>query len=86
VAERLARLATTRQGLCVTHQACIAAHADRHSQVLKVVENGRTGSKVSVLTGPDRIHELAPMLAGRHSSQSARALALDLMRNAARAA
>lgn len=84
IALRLARLAANRQVLCVTHQACIAAHADRHSRVLKIVENGRTGSKVSVLTGADRIDELARMLAGSHSGQSARALALDLMRSAAR--
>jgi DNA repair protein RecN (Recombination protein N) len=84
VAARLARLAATRQVLCVTHQACVAAHADHHLQMLKAVQNGRTGSKARVLAGPDRIDELARMLAGRHSNQSARALALDLMKSAAR--
>jgi DNA repair protein RecN (Recombination protein N) len=63
VAERLARLAQTRQVLVVTHLPQIAARAQRHFQVVK--EKGRV--QVNAIEGEERVRELARMLSGSYS-------------------
>lgn len=63
VAERLARLAQTRQVLVVTHLPQIAARAQLHFQVVK--EKGRV--QVHAIEGEERVRELARMLSGSYS-------------------
>ncbi|PZA08891.1 MULTISPECIES: DNA repair protein RecN [unclassified Meiothermus] len=63
VAERLARLAQTRQVLVVTHLPQIAARAQRHFQVVK--ERGKV--QVKAIEGEERVRELARMLSGSYS-------------------
>ncbi|WP_237724777.1 DNA repair protein RecN [Deinococcus alpinitundrae] len=67
VAGQLARLADSRQVLVVTHLAQIAARADWHFKVEKDVEAGRTVSRVRLLSGPERLEEIARMLSGNTS-------------------
>ncbi|HHT41359.1 MAG TPA: DNA repair protein RecN [Actinomyces sp.] len=74
VGRRLARLAKDRQVLVVTHLAQVAAWADSHFVISK---KGATTS-VTSLTEKDRIVELARMLSGSESSQTARAHAAEL--------
>ncbi|TBH20861.1 DNA repair protein RecN [Thermus thermamylovorans] len=63
VAERLARLAETRQVLVVTHLPQIAARAHRHLRVKKAGEEVR----VEVLEGEERVRELARLLSGQYT-------------------
>ncbi|WP_072340933.1 DNA repair protein RecN [Actinomyces urinae] len=74
VGKRLARLARDRQVLVVTHLAQVAAWADSH---LLITKSGAT-TEVSRLTEEERIVELARMLSGSESSQTARAHAAEL--------
>jgi DNA repair protein RecN (Recombination protein N) len=85
VGRRLARLAQQRQVLVVTHLAQVAAFADRHVVVDKPAAGGDgavTASDVRVVTGDERVAELARMLAG---SDTATALehAAELLADAA---
>jgi DNA repair protein RecN (Recombination protein N) len=64
VGERLARLAATKQVLCVTHLATIAARADNHLRIDKATAGGRTVTRVERITGDARREEIARMLAG----------------------
>ncbi len=64
VAGRLAHLARSRQVLCVTHLAVVAAAADRHFTVRKEVSDGRTTVQVNVVRGAERVQEIARMLDG----------------------
>ena len=71
VGRRLSRLARDRQVLVVTHLAQVAAFADQHITVDKPRKGARSGvtaSDVRLVTGDDRIAELARMLAGSASS------------------
>lgn len=63
-----------RQVLCVTHLPQIAGYADIHYHVAKQIEGQRTQTGVRVLTGEDRVEELAYMLGAPSDStrQSAR--------------
>jgi DNA repair protein RecN (Recombination protein N) len=83
VAARLRRAAESRQIICVTHQACVAARAAGHFRVHKVESKGRTRTEVERLSPASRVDELMRMLSGART-ENARRLALDLV-NAARA-
>ena len=83
VAARLRRAAESRQIICVTHQACVAARAAGHFRVHKVESGGRTRTEVELLSPSSRVEELMRMLSGART-ENARRLALDLV-NAARA-
>ena len=83
VAARLRRAAESRQIICITHQACVAARAAGHFRVHKVTSGGRTRTEVESLGSGPRVDELMRMLSGART-ENARRLALDLV-NAARA-
>ena len=85
LAERLALLSRTRQVVCVTHQAAIAARAERHFRVEKSIERGRTITRLTALDEEARMLELSRMLAGGRASEGARVLARRL-RDEARSA
>lgn len=64
VGRELKALSATRQVLCISHLAQVAACADRHYTVEKEVADGRTYSRISCLTPKTRLSELARMLGG----------------------
>jgi DNA repair protein RecN (Recombination protein N) len=82
VAARLRRAAESRQIICVTHQACVAARAAGHFRVHKLESGGRTRTEVERLSQTSRVDELMRMLSGSRT-ENARRLAMDLV-NAAR--
>jgi DNA repair protein RecN (Recombination protein N) len=69
VGERLARLAASKQVLCVTHLATIAARADNHLRIDKAVAGGRTVTRVDRVAGASRREEIARMLAGDRTGE-----------------
>ncbi|MCD6301891.1 MAG: DNA repair protein RecN, partial [Anaerolineae bacterium] len=77
VGAKLASLARRHQVLCVTHLPQIAACAQHHIRVDKVLKGGRTISTARLLDPEERVNELAVMLSGavtETSRQSAREL------------
>ena len=62
VGQKLWRLASHHQVLCVTHLPQLAAYGEQHLQVKKQIQGGRTLTLVDDLNGDNRIHELAQML------------------------
>ncbi|MFL7891028.1 MAG: DNA repair protein RecN [Anaerolineales bacterium] len=62
VGNKLWHLARQHQVLCVTHLPQLAAFADQHFQVSKIVVDGRTVTQVSELKENARLPELAQML------------------------
>ena len=81
VGSKLKGLAQDHQVLCVTHLPQLAAHADRHYQVEKVVVEGRTLARVSTLERDARLSELAEMLG--EASDANRQTAAALLESAA---
>ncbi len=77
IGRRLARLASTRQVIVVTHLPQVAAYADVHLMVDSTGKDGASG--VRRLEGDDRVAELARMLAGLGESDTARAHARELL-------
>ncbi|MGY5764313.1 DNA repair protein RecN [Brachybacterium sp. DNPG3] len=79
VGQRLARLARHAQVIVVTHLPQVAAHASTHLQIVKSSHDGTTSSTVESLGRPERIRELARMLAGDAASDVALAHAEELL-------
>ncbi len=74
VGKKLWELARFHQVFCVTHLPQLAAYGNQHYRVAKQVHQNRTSTSVELLTGEDRVEELAMMLGTNNevSIQSAR--------------
>ncbi len=81
VGEKMAAIAKERQVLCVTHLQQIAALADHHFLVEKSFDGERTRTRLTPLTGEDRVNEIARMLGG--DPESARKHAREMLKNKA---
>lgn len=62
VGQKLWHLARSHQVFCVTHLPQLAVFGDQHYQVQKLVEKGRTLTRVEKLDGDPRLLELSQML------------------------
>lgn len=79
VGERLKQLAEKQQVMCVTHQAQVASKADRHFVVEKTIDKRSTTVTIRALTEPERIEEIARMLAGETITDAARENAREML-------
>ncbi|HEY9055217.1 MAG TPA: DNA repair protein RecN [Rectinemataceae bacterium] len=79
VGEYLREISASRQVLCVTHLATIAARADTHYRVEKVQKGKRTQTSVRLLAYGEREEEIARMLSGDKSGDISRAHAAELL-------
>jgi DNA repair protein RecN (Recombination protein N) len=84
IGRRLALLARHRQVIVVTHLAQVAAFADRHFVVVKSDDGQVTTSGVREVAERDRAVELARMMAGIETTDSALAHAGELLELASR--
>jgi DNA repair protein RecN (Recombination protein N) len=82
VGAQIKAVAATRQVLCVTHLAPIAALADVHFSVSKSESSGRTETHVDRLVGAARTDEIARMLGGAKITRRAREHAREMLRRA----
>jgi len=62
VGEKLWNLGRAHQVMVITHLPQLAAYGDQHFQVQKIIENGRTLTRLTRMTGEPRTIELAQML------------------------
>jgi DNA repair protein RecN (Recombination protein N) len=63
--------AGNRQVLAITHLPQIAALGQTHYKVFKTDENDATHTRIAVLSGDDRIREIAGMMSGAKLTQAA---------------
>lgn len=76
---KLKEVSKSRQVVCVTHQAQIAALADSHFLIKKNVRDGRTYTEINLLNTDGRLSELARILDGVQVTDTALAHAGKLM-------
>lgn len=62
VGHKLWNLSRTHQVFCVTHLPQLAVFGDQHYQVQKLIDNGRTITRVEKLDGEPRLLELSQMI------------------------
>jgi DNA repair protein RecN (Recombination protein N) len=85
VGARLARLAASRQVICVTHLSQVAAFADRHVLVAKTGRGAGVHTTLTTLGDQSRLRELSRMLGGVSDSELAQGHAAELLASAGRA-
>lgn len=73
------RMAANMQVIAITHLPQIAARASQHYKVYKDDNDGKTASKIRLLTTEERRHEIAVMLSSEPPSQAALQTAAELM-------
>lgn len=64
VSEKMAVIGRNHQVLCITHLPQIAAMADQHFEIVKIVENGETTTRIRPLSREASVQELARILGG----------------------
>ncbi len=80
IGTKLNEVAQHRQVILITHLPQIAAFAQTHFKICKVVEKGRTKTKIDVIEGKDRVNELAHMMAGDNITPTSLALAREMIK------
>jgi DNA repair protein RecN (Recombination protein N) len=83
VGETMRRVAGNHQVFAITHLPQIAARAHHHILVAKGARGGVTTADITVLTGEERVTEIARMLGGDPESDVSRAHARELLESAA---
>jgi hypothetical protein len=79
VGESMQRLGAYHQIIAITHLPQIAALGDHHFRVEKVVEKGRTKTRIARLGDDERAQEVATLGAGEAVSDAALASARELI-------
>ncbi|MDD3429586.1 MAG: DNA repair protein RecN, partial [Oscillospiraceae bacterium] len=79
IGEKLLQTAKGHQIICVTHTAQIAAYADNHLLIKKVIENGRTYTNITPLDEPQRVEELARIISGDKVTELSLANAKEML-------
>jgi DNA repair protein RecN (Recombination protein N) len=64
IAEKIANISRSSQVLCITHLPQVAAMADQQLLIEKQVMGKRTMTKLTAVTGKDRVQELSRMMSG----------------------
>ncbi len=82
VATALAAVAVQHQVVVITHLPQVAAAADRHLVVAKAAAGGMTEAGVRSVSGEERIAEIAKMLGGDTSPETATRHARELLKKA----
>jgi len=80
---QLNQLGKSRQVLCITHLAQVAAKGDSHLQVQKTTDGSTTSTTLHHLTPAERVSEIARMIGGVEISEQTLAHAEDMLARAA---
>jgi DNA repair protein RecN (Recombination protein N) len=79
VGRLLKQLGQSRQVLCVTHLAQVAAKGDQHFYVEKLNQSGQTLSRIRALNSSERVEEIARMLGGLEITVNTKKAARELL-------
>ena len=82
IGTKLKEVAAHRQVILITHLPQIAAFAQTHFKITKVVDKGRTKTLVDTINGQQRVHELAHMMSGDKMNDAALKHAKEMLKDA----
>ena len=79
IAQKLRHLAARHQVICITHLPQIASSAAHHFHVDKKVEKERTFTSARKLGRPERVEEIARLIAGSRLTEASRQIAREML-------
>ncbi|MEE8215180.1 MAG: DNA repair protein RecN [Acidiferrobacterales bacterium] len=85
VGQQLRKLGQTREVLCITHLAQVAALGDHHVLVSKSSQGATSATEVRALSEEERVSEIARMIGGIEISKQTLAHAHDMLARASNA-
>ena len=80
IADKIYSVAENSQVLCITHLPQVAARANHHLYIFKIIEDDRTRTHVKLLGEEEKIEEIARMLSGAEITEVSLEAARDLYR------
>lgn len=84
IAEKISRVASGSQVLCISHLPQVAAMADTHLLISKVTKGGRTKTSVVPLTDDQKVAEIGRMISGVEITDLTKEHAKELLQLAAK--
>lgn len=79
IAEKIYRVSSGSQVLCITHLPQVAAMADTHLYIAKETKSGRTKTSVKPLAEEEKIKEIGRMIAGVEVTELSKEHAKELL-------
>jgi len=79
IAVKLSGIAKSKQVICITHLASIAAMADAHYLIAKNESDGRTSTTLKKLDRKERVNELARIIDGADITETASKHAAEML-------
>ncbi|MFH0754348.1 MAG: DNA repair protein RecN [Candidatus Omnitrophota bacterium] len=83
IGRKLKEVSSHRQVILITHLPQIAAFAQTHVKITKIVDKGRTKTQLAIIDGKERVNELAHMMAGDKMTDAAIKHAKEMLKEAA---
>lgn len=80
IANRIMKIAEKTQVLCVTHLPQVAAIANHHLKISKIIDGNRTSTKIEELENHERIIEIAKMISNGEVTEASKNLAIELLK------
>ncbi|CEG27789.1 DNA repair protein RecN [Bacillus sp. B-jedd] len=84
IAEKISRVASGSQVLCISHLPQVAAMADTHLLISKVTKGGRTKTSLVPLTDEQKVAEIGRMISGVEITDLTKQHAKELLQLAAK--
>lgn len=82
IAEKIYHVSTGSQVLCISHLPQVAAMADTHLYIAKVIKNGRTKTSVTPLSAAEKVKEIGRMISGVEITELTKQHAEELLQMA----
>lgn len=79
IGQKLSEVSRNRQVICVTHLAQVAVFADHHLLIHKQEEQGRTFTRIALLSEEQRVEEIARMISGDNLTDTAMENAKEML-------
>lgn len=81
IANKIKSISKNSQVLCVTHLPQVAAIADNHYKISKVIDNdNRTKTQIEILTNENRVYEIAKMISNGEVTNASKNMAIELLK------
>ncbi|AIS59762.1 Recombination protein N [Listeria ivanovii subsp. londoniensis] len=84
IAEKIYAVSVGSQVLCISHLPQVAAMANHHYYITKKVQNKRTTTSVTILTGDEKVEEISRMIAGIEVTELTKQHAKEMIEQAER--
>ena len=81
VSQKIHGISKNNQVIAITHSPQVASKANKHWKIEKIIEGDEMTSQIIELNGESRVNEIAGLISGAKITDTAKKVALDLLKN-----